>query len=124
MLIQTWMKIGRGSIGSEMSVLDSLIVFSCMSLSGQQNIACNKALQAGSKQTQVDQTFNGYEDHQLKLMEKDATTLVGQDSLQTIGGTVWLTKSIVEKKADFGIAKDVVMEINMRLGELILKWKF
>jgi hypothetical protein len=112
-----------------MGVLDSLIVFSCVGLAGQQNDACNKALVAGSKQSGIEQTTDTYENHQLKLLEKDAYQLFGENAVNVVGGTAWVTKSLVEKKASFGLPNmglcdKLVTEINQNEAKLVFKWKF
>jgi hypothetical protein len=123
------MKLGRGNIGSEMSILDSLIVFSCVGLSGQQNTACNKALEAGSQQSGFQQTVNNYEGHELKIFEKDAYDWFGRDAVDVVGGTAWVTKSLVEKRAsvglpNLGLCDNLVTEVDRNTAKLVFKWRF
>lgn len=112
-----------------MGLLDSLIVFSCVGLSGQQNDACNKALTAGSQQSGITQTANTYESNQMKMLETDANKWFGQDAVTAVGGTAWVTKSLVEKKAsiglpNLGICDKLSTEINSNTAKLVFKWVF
>jgi hypothetical protein len=107
-----------------MALLDSLIVASCIGLSGQANDACEKALEASAKQSGVEKTTSDYEKHELKNLEDDAVSFMGKDVVNVTGGMIWLTKSLVDKKASFGIYGPLSTEIAPDLTRLVLKWKF
>lgn len=107
-----------------MALLDSLIVASCVGLSGQANEACNKALEASAKQSGVEQNADKLEGHELKLYEQKAKDVFGNDAVSTAGGAIWLTKVVVEKKASFGICRHVNFEYSPDLSRLVLKWTY
>lgn len=107
-----------------MALLDSLIVASCVGLSGQMQDACNKTLQASAKQSGVEQATSAYEKRELKSLEQGAVNLLGKDAVSVTGGMVWLTKSLVDKKASFGIYGPISTEIAPSLTKLVLKWTF
>lgn len=107
-----------------MALLDSLIVASCVGLAGQANDACNKALEASAKQSGVEQTTSAYEKHQLKNIEEGAVSFLGKDAVNVSGGMIWLTKSLVDKKASFGLYGPLSTEIAPSLTKLVLKWTF
>lgn len=107
-----------------MALLDSVIMTACMGLSGQSNDACTKALQAGSKQSGVEQNVGTYETHQTKILEYKAYDWFGKQAVGVVGGAVWLGKSVSEKKASFGIYGPLHMDVGQKLTQLVLKWTF
>lgn len=107
-----------------MAILDSLIVASCIGLSGQQNTACTSALQAGTKQTGIEQSTNSYERRNVKKLEGKATDWFGKDAVGFVGGTAWAAKVAIEKKASFGITRNISAEISKDLTQLVLRWTF
>lgn len=112
-----------------MGLIDTLIVTSCVGLSGVQQDACNKALEAGSKQSGISQTMNTYEKHELNSLQDGAINYLGKDTVNVLGGMGWLTKSLVEKKAsfglpNFGICDKLTTEINTNTTKLVFKWMF
>ncbi len=107
-----------------MGLLDALIATSCMGLAGQQNEACEKALQAGSKQSGFDQMANGYENNQLKYLQDNANYFIGKDKIETIGAIGWLTKAAVERKAAVGLTRTLSLVFDMKTGQLVIRWSF
>jgi len=55
-----------------MGLIDTLIVTSCVGLSGIQQEACNKALTAGSKQSGIENNMNKAESKTLKTLETNS----------------------------------------------------
>lgn len=107
-----------------MALLDSMILTACMGMSGQSNDACVKALQAGTKQSGVEQNVNTYESRQTKGLERTAYDIFGRSTVGVVGGAVWLGKSVSEKKASFGIYGPLHMEVGQKLTQMVLKWTF
>lgn len=112
-----------------MAILESIIVASCVGMSGQAQDACNKALQAGSKQSGMEQSFDSYEQHQTKMLEQTAYDWFGKDAVGVVGGTVWVGKAVAEKKASvglpsFGICNKMSAEVGQKASQLVLKWSF
>lgn len=107
-----------------MAILDSLIIASCVGLSGQQNIACTNALQAGTKQSGIEQSTNSYEQRNVKKLEGKAVDWFGKDAVGIVGSTAWAAKAAIEKRASFGITRNISAEIGKDLTRLVLKWTF
>lgn len=112
-----------------MALIDSIILAGCMGMSGQQNDACTKALQAGAKQSGIEQNVNVFESNKSKEMDRLAHDWFGKDVLTATGGIAFITKAAVERKAtiglpNFGIFGSFSTEINSELIQLVVKWKF
>jgi hypothetical protein len=112
-----------------MAILDSIIVSVCMSVSGQGNEACQKALTAGAKQSGVEQSANSYEQNRLNYMQSGAESFFGKNTVAAIGGVGWAAKSAVDHKAsiglpNFGICSGIKIEINSNTERLVLQWRF
>lgn len=107
-----------------MALLDSMILTACMGMSGQSNDACVKALQAGTKQSGVEQNVSIYEKRQTKNLEYTANDWFGKQAVGIVGGAVWLGKSVSERKAAFGIYGPLHMEVGEKLTQMVFKWTF
>ena len=112
-----------------MAILEALISLSCAGLSGNPHDACTKALQAGSKQSGVEQNVNHVEDHYSKLADQQARYLVGNDGMMAgavIGGT---GKAIIDKTATFKFpifmpSMCLTTQVGVSKSMLGLEWKF
>lgn len=107
-----------------MAILDSLIIASCVSFSGQQQQACNAALQAGTKQSGIEQSASSFEHKNVKKIENTAIGVLGKDAVGIVGGTAWLIKAAAEKKAVFGISRNISAEVGDEITRLVFKWTF
>ena len=113
-----------------MGLLDTLIVTSCLSFQpGPQQDACKSALQAGTKQSGVEKVAN---DQEKKVTEKADTTakeLLGEQAVGVVGGTVFVAKTISEKRVSFGLptfglCNAVRAEVSDKQSNLKFEWKF
>jgi hypothetical protein len=114
---------------TNMGLLESAVFSVCIGSTGAYNTACHKAVEAEENQSGFSQTTNAYENHQLRLVEKDADEYLGADTVGVIGGLTWIGKSISAKKATFGlpnlgICSKLVAEVNEHEARLIFKWFF
>jgi hypothetical protein len=112
-----------------MGVLDSLIMTACLGASGATHDACQKSLQAGSKQSGVEQNIDTYESKVTTNAEKDTKEKLGETTVEILGGTAFLTKSVVEKHATIGLPNlGLCTYIKAQIGQdksmLSLEWKF
>jgi len=112
-----------------MGVLDTLIVTSCMGLSGMQQDACNKALIAGSKQTGIETTVNTAEDKTTKVLDKGARDYLGDTNVNVVAGTAFVAKTIVDKSATvnlptLGLCNSVTASVSHEKSLLSLQWKY
>ncbi len=112
-----------------MGLLDTLIVTSCVGLSGASQDACNKALTAGAKQSGIEATANNTEQKITKAADKDAKELLGTGTVNVVAGTAFLVKSVASKSAvlnlpNLGICNTMTININQQQSLLNLKWMY
>lgn len=113
-----------------MGLLDTLIITSCMGMqSGQPQDACQKALQAGTKQSGVEKVANDQETAITKKADTKAKDLLGEQTYSVVGGTVFLAKTVSEKKVSLGlptmgICNSIKAEVSDKQSQLKLEWKF
>ena len=112
-----------------MSIIDTLIVTSCVGLSGMQQDACNKALTAGSKQSGVESTVDRAEGKTLKNLENSSRATLGDTTVNVIAGTAIVAKTVADKAAtvklpNLGICNTIVLKVNHEKSILSLEWKY
>lgn len=113
-----------------MGIIDTLIVTSCMGFqAGQAQDACQKALQAGSKQSGIEKVVNNKEQQITKKADQTAKEMLGETTVGVVGGTVFLAKTISEKKVSLGLptlgmCNSIKAEVSDKQSQLKLEWKF
>lgn len=112
-----------------MGALQTIITASCVSLSGVAQDACNKALEAGTKQSGVEQNVNKIEDNVSKTADKQARSVVGNSGMDVAGGVAFIAKSVVEKSAifalpTFGLNMSLKAQVGAEKSGLSLEWKY
>jgi hypothetical protein len=110
------------------SLIETLIVTSCVGLSGQNQLACNNALTAGSKQSGVETEMNQFETKVTKNAESDVRDYLGNNA-NVVAGGVFLIKGIADKAAtftlpNFGVCTSMKADIGQSKSLLRLEWKF
>jgi hypothetical protein len=110
-----------------MGLLESALLSLCVGSTGQANLACNNAVQAGSKQSGFEQVTTDYENHQMKLYEKDADSWLGKDNANTVGGAAWLGYAVATRRAridlpNLGLCDKISLEADRNESKLVLKW--
>lgn len=112
-----------------MSVIDTIILTSCVGLSGMQHDACEKALTAGSKQSGIEANVDKTESNMTKIAEKDAKEYLGDNTVKVVAGTAVVAKTLVDKAATIklptlGMCTSVVLKVGQEKSVLNLEWKF
>lgn len=112
-----------------MGIIDTLIVTSCVGLSGMQQDACNKALTAGSKQSGIENNMNTAESKTLKNLDKDSRETLGNTTVDILAGTAIVAKTVADKAAtvklpNLGICNNIVLKVNHEKSLLSLEWKY
>jgi|ERR1035437_11110982 hypothetical protein len=112
-----------------MGLIDTLIVTSCVGLSGMQRDACNKALTAGSKQSGIENNMDTAEKKTLKNIERDSRDTLGNTTVDVIAGTAIVAKTVADKAAtvklpNLGICNTMVLKVNHEKSLLSLEWKY
>lgn len=110
-----------------MGLLDSLIITSCIGLSGNAQDACNQALIAGAKQSGIEQNVNEVEKKYSSKADREARELLG-NSYNFVGSTVFVAKSISDKAVTlglptFGLCNSLKAKISDN-PSLNMEWKF
>jgi len=111
------------------SLLGNAIVALCVSASGQYNQACNKALDAGTRQIGIRQDADNLEDKSLDLAKNTATTNLGPTPVAIVTAGVYTykvykDKSIVFKLPDIGIADSISNQITDKSYKLNFTWRW
>lgn len=114
-----------------MGLFESAIMSACIAGAspGQGQMACQKATEAGGKQTGVEQTVDAYETRETKIFEKKFVDFLGQDSATAVAGSVFLAKSLASRSVsfglpNFGLCSSIKTEITENTSMLKLEWKF
>jgi len=112
-----------------MSIIDALIVTSCVGLSGMQQDACEKALTAGSKQSGIEVNVDHMESKTTKKLDKGAREYLGVTTVDVVAGTAIVAKTIADKAAtiklpNLGICNIMVLKVNHEKSLLSLEWKY
>lgn len=112
-----------------MSILETLIVTSCVGVPSTYLDACNKALQAGTKQSGVEQSVDAAETKVGKKADNIAKEYVSENVAGVIGGAAFVAKSVSEKSAtlnlpNMGICTTIKTTVGKDKSVLKLEWKF
>jgi|ERR1035437_183238 hypothetical protein len=112
-----------------MGLIDTLIVTSCVGLSGIQQDACNKALTAGTKQSGIEANVDHEESKMTKKLDISAREYLGTTTVNVVAGTAIVAKTIADKAAtvklpNFGICNTMVLKVNHEKSLLSLEWKY
>lgn len=106
-----------------------MIATACMGFSGIEKEACVKAAEAGSKQSGIEQNVNQAQKKAEDQAKEKAKDMLGQTTIDVVGGTVFLAKTISDKSVKFdipnmGIADKITSEVGTEKYYLNLVWKF
>lgn len=106
-----------------------MIVSACLSFNGQGKEACEKALEAGSKQSGIEQNVNQAQDRLEDKAKKNAKDLLGDTTMDVVGGTVFLAKTISDKSVKFslptmGLCDKITNEVGPDKYQLQMVWRF
>lgn len=96
---------------------------------GSPQQACEKALQAGSKQSGVETAANDEEKRVTQKADAKAKEFLGEKAVGVVGGTVFIAKTISEKKVTFGlptlgVCDSVKAQVSDKASELKIEWNF
>lgn len=111
-----------------MAILESLIMTSCLGLIGDAQVACNKAIEAGMKQSGVEASSNQAEDVYVRKADTEAHSVLGTD-YNLVAATVFVVKTASDRSVSFGLPTFKVCDkISAQVGAdksaLNMEWKF
>lgn len=112
-----------------MSALEAIIMTTCIGLSGNVHDACEKALEAGSKQSGVAQNVGKFEDKVSRKADREARDIVGDTGMEAGAIGVSVVKTVVEKSATFRFpvfmpSMYLSTQIGVEKSQLGIEWKF
>lgn len=112
-----------------MSAVATMIASACISFSGTGHDACTKAAEAGAKQSGFEQTVDSAEKKVTQKADAEAKDLLGEDTVSVVGSTVFIAKTVVDKKVKvklptFGLCSSASTEIGVDKYSLKLEWGF
>lgn len=112
-----------------MSVIDTLIITSCIGLSGAQKDACDHALLAGAKQSGIEANVDHMESKTTKKLAIDAQEYLGKTPVDIVAGTAILVKTVADKAATvklptMGLCNSLVLRVSQDKSLLSIEWKY
>lgn len=112
-----------------MGAVEALITATCIGLSGNIQDACEKSLEAGSKQSGVEQNINRFEDKVSKNADQKARGVIGDSGMEVAGGVAFVVKSVADKAIlvkipSFIRGASMDAKIGQEKSGLTVEWKF
>jgi hypothetical protein len=115
-------------------LIESLFTSFCLTVAGTNyNDPCSKAFDAGTRQVQLRQRFDGIEDdlskYTLDYALSNTEKATGKQGLSILGAGFFLAKTARERKLDFllpnlGICQSLRGEIAPDSSGIKLEWRF
>lgn len=111
------------------SLFSTAIVAVCVSAQGQYNVACNNALDAGTRQVGIRQDVDMVEDGTIRYVETQAQKKLGNRSLSLVGTgyaayRINKDKKVKFKLPDIGICNSITNEVTPNSYKVDFQWKF
>ena len=112
-----------------MALVPLMINLACSNVDPRYGTACNKAMEAGTKQTQILQYDEKAENYFTMYAQRKATDYMGQDTMRVIGGVVYVYKIEKARALSFrlptlGLCSEATNSITPSSYKLDLKWNF
>lgn len=114
-----------------MGLFETALVSACIASggTGTQQMACQKATEAGSKQSGIEKEMNDAEKRSLNKLEIEATDIFGKSGVNVVAGSVFVAKTLQSKSLSvgmptFGLCSSIKTEINPDMSVLKFEWKF
>jgi hypothetical protein len=112
-----------------MGLLGNLIVSVCVGAGDSYRSACDHALDAGAKQAGIERQADEVEQRNVRMADRYADDLVGDNGKSLIGGFLFIAKSAADRKMlvglpNMGICSQMQSEITPTSAVLMLKWNF
>lgn len=111
------------------SLFGTYLVAACVSVQGQYHEACNKALDAGTRQVGIRQQVDNAEDKSLQLVNAKAENTIGKDGMWVVGSGFFVYKTARDKSLDFklptlGLCNSVTNHVTADSYNIKLNWNF
>lgn len=111
-----------------MSILDTLIISSCIGFSGSQQEACSKALVVAAKQSGIETNINNAENRMSQKLDKSIRAIIG-NNVDVVVTTAIVAKMAVDKSATiklptFGMCSSAMAILGQQQSSLNFEWKY
>lgn len=111
------------------SIVATFIASACIGLSGQVKEACTHGLDAGAKQSGIEQDVSSAQRVATKNTKNSAVKLVGQTPVDIVSGSLFLVKAVSDKAIGtnvptMGLADKIRAEVGKEKASIKLEWKF
>lgn len=114
-----------------MALFESMLISACVAAAGNNTnqTACEKATEAGSKQSGIEQNVDIAEKKELNNLQRTAEDNLGKDIVAVVAGSVFIAKTLQSKAITFGlptfgICSSIKTEIKPDQSMLKFEWKF
>lgn len=112
-----------------MSTISVLIAAACINASGPGKEACSKGLEAGSKQSGIEQQVNDAKDRLEDKAKNQARDIMGETGVKMVGSTFYLAKVVSDKAVSFrlptfGICDKITSTAGVEGGNFLMEWSF
>lgn len=110
------------------SAMALMITSACLGLSGNGQQACEKALEAGSKQSGIEQNVDKTQKYIEKAADRKAHDLLGQQVMEIAGGGIFIAKTVVDKSVQFsvptlGICDRITSQVGVDKYSMQMVWR-
>lgn len=112
-----------------MSAIAIAITSACLNLSGPAQQACDKALEAGAKQSGIEQNVDQIEKHIERDADQKGHYYLGDTGMEVVGSTVFVAKTLIDKSLKFntptfGLCDRITNQVGPDKYSLQLEWRF
>lgn len=109
--------------------MTAIVTSACIGLSGSAREACSKALEAGSKQSGIEQDVDTFQKNVEKQANNEAHEYFGDTGVEVLGSSLFLLKTVIDKSVrfnapTFGLCDSVTNQVGPNDYKLLLEWKF
>ena len=111
------------------SLVAVFITSACIGLSGPAKEACTHGLDAGAKQSGIEQSVNSAQKITTKNTKMKATKLVGQTPVDIVAGGFFIAKAVSDKAIGasvptMGLADKIRAEVGKDKASFKMEWNF
>lgn len=112
-----------------MSAMTALITSACIGLSGAHQQACEKAIEAGSKQTGLEQSVDQIQKMVERKANNKAKDIIGKSGMDIAGGGIFLVKTAIDKSVKInlptlGICDRISTQVGVNQNSMQMEWGF
>lgn len=112
-----------------MPLMSTAIIALCVNYQGKYNEACNKALDAGTRQAGIRQNVDMVENKANEIANQKAEVVIGKQGMGAIGSGVYVYKVVKDKSISFkvptlGLCNSLTNHLTLNSLDLLAEWNF